>query len=312
MQLIKNESIATGMYKPKTTALFFDKLWIPKISDYFNDIPNEILVDAPSKNSWIDYSEWYWRGMKNNIRWDILEKKIITEISNETKNPPEFLFSSSRNAAMLEIVENMRKNFDIEIVPIFIEKTSFERSLSWLNYTPIEVYEKVFEPNKTFEYIEKQVNLYNSRQSSALEVCITNIPNALEENLSWKQILEIRKDKNSHNSIKRLRRWLNTEFTNKSENEIIETIEKNLEDYSFALKKHGVLTSIGSLTTIITSSASIINTLKNSPLELVSTSFILSASIFTFTAQHIAEYIEKKREPIAFLYDINKRIEKSK
>lgn len=38
-------NIATGFVKPKTTSLFFDKIWLPEddLIDYQEDIPSNIL-----------------------------------------------------------------------------------------------------------------------------------------------------------------------------------------------------------------------------------------------------------------------------
>lgn len=44
----KDETLATGFVKPKVTALFFDKIWIPNsLLDYcyeYYSIPEEVLV----------------------------------------------------------------------------------------------------------------------------------------------------------------------------------------------------------------------------------------------------------------------------
>ena len=66
---------------------------------------------------------------------------------------------------------------------------------------------------------------------------------------------------------------------------------------------------IGSITTLLTSSASANTVLAPNATEIVSPCFVVSSGIFTFTSEKMAEYIEKKREPIAFLYNIDKIIE---
>lgn len=42
-------SIATGLVKPKTTALFFDKIWIPELKNIIFDetIPQDFLYRPP-------------------------------------------------------------------------------------------------------------------------------------------------------------------------------------------------------------------------------------------------------------------------
>ena len=314
MEFNIKEFVATGFVRPKTTALFFDKLWIPmwlpKMRKDFSDyIPSQLLLTNIDDEVQADLSMMYWRGMYNNLRWDVVEERILKAFASKKEFPDDFLFSSNRNAALLEIVEYCRKKQNIEITPIFIEKTVFEESLGWLNRVPFEEQLRLSRlAGMTDEEYNKQFEALSNRKTNALEICIKNIPTAIEEKLQWEQVIEIRLDKKSFNSIKRFNQWLNAEFVGKSESEIIDGLERSIDDYRFAMKKHGIITTIGSLSTILTSTASIITSLKNSPLEIISASFVVSAGIFTFTAQQIAEYFEKKRAPIAFLYNIEKTI----
>jgi hypothetical protein len=308
MKFKAKESVATGFVKPKTTALFFDKIWLPNMQiDCSKYIPSQILLTDIDDKVQAELSMMYWHGICNNLARDYNEeKKIQKMIVNEKIFPDNFLFSSDRNAAIIEIVEYCRINQCIEMTPIFIEKTVFEKSLKWFNRVPFEEQMRLSKrEGMTQEEFDIQFEALSNRKANALEICIKNIPTAVEEKLNWEQITEIRKDKNSFNSIKRFKQRLNAEFIDKSESEIIECFEKAIDDYKFAIKKHGIPTTIGGLSTILTSTASIITSLMDNPLEIISTGFIISAGIFTFTAQQVAEYLEKKREPIAFLYNID-------
>jgi len=305
LKFTEQESIATGFVRPKTTALFFDKLWIPqwlpkiqsKVPTVLEFIPSQLIFTNLDKNLHLTMSNIYWRGLINNLSWNSTVNELVELFISSDKFPDEFpdefVTSSFRNAALLKIIGLCRRTQNIEITPIFLERTVFEDSLEEL--IGFRNYKKL---------TDKVIN--------ALDVCIKGIPSIVEKELQWEQVLAIRQDKKSFDSIKRLKRWLNAEFVGKSESEIIEGIENRIDDYQFSIKKHGVIATVGSLSTLLTSSASVISALMDSPLEIVSTSFVVSAAILTYTVGLIAEYFEEKREPIAFLYDIERIIDRAK
>jgi len=302
MNFIKTESIATGLVKPKTTALFFDKLWLPTLPNNLHYVPQEILFTDLEKDFQNRLSLEYWRGQCDNRSWDNIFRHILEclKATNDSKFadiefPDEYIFNSNRNATLLGISDLCKKEMNICLTPIFIEKPILKGSIAgWVSSLSWELERRAKKP------LDKRIDV--------LEVCIRNIPCAIEDKLHWHQVLEIRQDEKSLESIKRFKRWLNADFVGKSESEIIESIEESIDDYRFAMKKHGVITTVGSLSTLLTSAASTITALTGNSIGMISTCLVVNAGIFTFTTQKIAEYIEKKREPIAFLYDIEKII----
>jgi len=302
MNFKNKDTYATGLVNPKTTALFFDKLWVP-ISNYHENTPSELLMTNINKDLQHELASIYQHGLDDNRSWDYILKEKLERIKYKTEFPNEYIFTSNRNRALLRIVETCKKIENINITPIFIKQPKLNENISSLIR------------NKLLEFEDddfKELNELKGIKINALEVCIKNICIAIEEELNWKQVIEIRKDKKSLNCIRRLKKWINYEFNNKTENEIIESLLKNIDEYNFAMKKHGVLTIIGSLSTILASTASLLPAFVCSPIEIISVSLAISAGILTFTSQQAAEYFEKKREPIAFLYNINNMFNTSK
>ena len=233
MGVKKKTSIATGLVRPKTTALFFDKLWVPIVPDRFDYIPEELLFmnlpqelllkGLPPRFQRI-MSNRYWLGWIGSRRLDdyfteIFERLKATGESElgKIEFPDEVIFDPRRNGTLLRIADTCKREINMDVTPIFIEKRVFKTSAaSWVNHLSGE-----------FEGHEAIPN----RKINILEVCIKNIPTIIDEQLHWEQVLEVRQDKISFDSIKRLKRWLNAEFAGKSEGEIIEGLEKRIESY---------------------------------------------------------------------------------
>ncbi len=312
------ETLATGFVKPKTTAMFFDKIWIP------NNI----------KGSWAEKQ----LGLID-IPEEVLYKKIIEEdtvyrleqalLANNMYVPTIdllgrlYLFSLNRNGLILKIVEEFKKKYGCAIVPILFDKTEFEEMLSE-NYDdipiPYEYYNYVNQYGKKRELTpsdKKRINnsikyLQNNkceqRTIDVIQASINYIPKIIEEKLEWKQVLELRKDKKAVRSLRRFRNWANISLINRNQDQIKEILYHTLEEYKFSLHKHGIMTAIGGFTTILSSSASILKLFSSEKLEIITTSFIVSAGIISFTSSQIAELYQRKRSPIAYIYNIEKML----
>jgi len=333
----KNDTIATGLERPKTTSLFFDKIWIPsdfKYSEYgeaygYYDIPPEVCVEDkneenlvrgleimpfakmnyPIRSEKIRYKKYldFMPYVDKNVRIRPDDKSFFDELLNieidktdtnkEEKNKKkeksitlksdfEFLYSHNRNIGIKDIIVNFRQIYGIEITPIFISKTKFEESIQ-------------------ATYIDEQ---NKNENCDVLEVSINYIPAIVEDKLSWEQVLDLRRDKVSKDKLKRLKYWINLELKDKSREEIISTLDKMIDDYEFALKKHGVLTTIGGFTSILSSSSTVIEAITKDFSGILSASFVVTAGIVTFTTAQIIDFLQAKRDPVAFIYDVFKKI----
>lgn len=337
----KNDTVATGLYRPKTTAILFDKLWIPsdfRHSQYGHDlgydkIPLSVCVVEEIEESIKSFNSM---GMIRNAL--LTGKKVSNNSFKEAEidglkimpyvgqNRPfytveedvlglEFLFSGSRNIELKHVVNSFKRIYDIEIVPIYLGHTAFEESLlahdDEMAQFQLQRYKHNSEINSLFQFdlfpIPNMLEFEERTTHNAYEICISNIPTIIEEKLKWKQVLEMRKDKKSIEKIHRFRRWVNVELGDKSKAEVIEIIEKAMDDYKFALKKHGIMTTIGGITTILSSAATLIEALSGDISTQISAGLIISGGLITYTAAQLGEYFEKKREPIALIYDLESK-----
>lgn len=215
-----------------------------------------------------------------------------------------FLTSYNRNE-VIRFVANKCINRGIELVPIFHDLTDFEKSL--LMSGPL---------NLTEEELSECINYYLAkipkREVNAIVATIKSIPVIIEDDLSWNQVKDIRRDKKAIRALRRFRTWASQELEGKSQNEIEDILGKELDDYKYALNKHGVLTTVGGFTTVLSMASTIAGAIganEGSQLQIVAAGFSISAGIITFSAQQLYEYFDTRRQPLAYLYDIvNKKM----
>lgn len=74
---------------------------------------------------------------------------------------------------------------------------------------------------------------------------LTNIAIVDEQRTSFSQVLEFRRDADATKKYRRLLRWLDKDMVGKSEAEVSDTVAQKLEDYGWALRKHGLKTVLG-------------------------------------------------------------------
>ncbi len=337
----QGDTIATGLYNPKTTAILFDKIWIPsdfRHSQYghtlnYDKIPLSVCVIEEIEESIRNFNkvdlirEALLGGKKiKNAYFKDAEIDGLRIMPYVGQNRPfytveedvlglEFMFSGSRNLGLKHVVNSFKHIYGIEIVPIYLGHTAFEESIiahdEEMAQFQLERYKHNSGINTLFQFdlfpIPDMSKFESQTTHSAYEVCISNLPVIVEERLKWKQVLEMRNDKESIKKIHRFRRWVDLELEGKSQAEIIELLEAAIDDYKYALKKHGVMTAIGGITTVLSSSSAIIEAFSGDFANHLSAGLVISSGLITYTAAQLAEYFEKKREPIALIYELEKK-----
>lgn len=79
------------------------------------------------------------------------------------------------------------------------------------------------------------------------DVCLVE-----DEKLQWDQILEFRSDVESKQKYRRFIRWIDNDIANgRSESEIVDTLDKRIEDYNWSIKKHGLEAGLGAISAIV-------------------------------------------------------------
>lgn len=271
---------ATGFINPKATTLFFDRVWLPcDITEYdsndFNSISKLIEKDSVGffENFYLSYDYGalaYMGAAELNCGRKILRTENLSEI--------EYYGSHYRNMAINEYAQSIKRRYKIDVVPVYLDSTEFEEELD---------------------------NHFENVQSKVISVCIDNFPKIAEENLRWEQVLDFKHDFDAVKALHRFHRWVRLELNEMNKSEIEDTLIKDLEDYKFALKKHGVLTTTGAISTIIAAVPSIFEVFSGTA-NYLPVSISLAAGISIYTIDKTIEFYEKKREPIAFIYDMVK------
>ncbi|MCH5271763.1 MAG: hypothetical protein J1E83_13665 [Lachnospiraceae bacterium] len=269
---------ATGVVNPKTTAIFFDKLWVPHYGvfineedkDYFSKIPNEIVLKFKISEYKDKLDSIFRYGMIRNSRF--YEFDFIYG---------EYMYSIWRNRSLLQIANTLHNEFQIDITPIFFDKTDFENSLNYNN------------ENETVS-------------EKAIEFIIKNIPIILEEELDWKQVMEFRKDKKCVSSAKRLMRWSDLECNGLTCNEVKEKLEHEFDEYLFAIKKHGIQITTGAISTMLSSCTPIIDMINGNNKTLLVGAASISTLLLTYTVDKVISNMELHRSPMACIYNLKK------
>ena len=206
---IKKITIATGLVNPKTTALFFDKLWLPqdKVIDYQEDIPSDIIFrldSCPRKRTYRSYKPFYMHTVANtSMRIEELDffkythKNASAPFPMDTLGEPKIKYSNltfqsskNRNEGIKELTDLVREEYGIDIVPIYIDSCSFELDF------------------------ESQEKSYSQVKTNPIVIAMELVPTIIEEKLEWEQVLDIRKDKRTIKKMHNFRTWVNANLLN--------------------------------------------------------------------------------------------------
>lgn len=290
----RRENIATGIVKPKTTALFFDKLWIPDGYENYDtncNIPKEIRfrINKPLSIDVKDKLEYHTSSFYSNplpfIERDIYDLGGIKGLENFKEYKEKRFFSSkSRNSGLSKVVITLKKYFNIDIVPIYLSPTQFD-----------------------VDFNEKKTRS-NNIENPVVIICTEEIPSILEDKLEWDQVIEFRSDKKAVEKLLRFRNWANVELLDCKREIIISKYELALDEYKNALKKHGIETIVGGFSTVLTSSAMILENIGEGLNIQSSVGVSIAAGLTLFTMEKFLSYKETSNNPVAYVYDVFKLI----
>lgn len=89
----------------------------------------------------------------------------------------------------------------------------------------------------------------------ALQGVLNNVPVVLEQQLTWAQILEFRTDLEARRKYRNLHLWLTEAAHFQSEQHASDLIYQKLEDYRWAIRKHGLRTAVEAISSFVSLSA---------------------------------------------------------
>jgi len=140
-----------------------------------------------------------------------------------------------------------------------------------------------------------------------------------ESELTLRQVIEFRLDDDASKKYQRLLRWLDANMVGKSEVEIVDTIGQKVEDYEWALNKHGIKSAIGSISELLEGkyllgTSGVVASLAaagHHELGLLAGAGLTIGKLSVSIATAALEYADVKRGPnseIAWLYHVKHKL----
>jgi hypothetical protein len=147
-----------------------------------------------------------------------------------------------------------------------------------------------------------------AQDSTGLEVALDHVPRVVDSELTWEQVLEFRKDKRSREMLDRLRRWFAMDLLEKSQDEITNILGKRLDDYQWAVRKHGLQTVIAGATSVISFvvGPAMLQLLTASPLAAVAGGVALASGVTAWVTNKLIEKTDIERDEVAYIYEVRK------
>jgi len=87
--------------------------------------------------------------------------------------------------------------------------------------------------------------------SPGILATLSQIPVAVEAELSWQQVRDFREDREAQRKYRDLHLWLQSGLSAKTEWQAKDIIEQKISDYRWAIKKHGIKTAAETITSLL-------------------------------------------------------------
>lgn len=281
----KQYTYATGMVNPKTTALFFDRLWVfPTLIGHA--VPKDVCMDEIVKAK-----DYYIASFSN-----------LADIPTLIEKLPENLRALSEGIEGFDTWSNQHPSFFAANQP------SSVKNRNQAIYSISAYYRKRGVDLSPIYFSSKDFDQVNKKEIVGLELCLGLFPMIDETKLGWQQVLEVRKDKESRSKLIRLRQWFSTDLIKMERDEAQAKIEKKLDEYEWALKKHGIQTFIGGLTSVIPIlvGPNFIQLANSSPLEIALGGIAFASGAIAWITTRMIEKQEIIRNEVAYIYDVQK------
>jgi len=208
-----SETVAVTFGKEKTAALFFDKIWgFPQ--------PNGIGSDKNTPEEVLVYG---------CTKMEILA--LVLFIARNLDDP------TLKSAASDAFAARYKLPFGTYPLAKLISRALRE--------------ERGLQATAVFTSTEKLDEEYSAGGNSLILAVMNNLEVVDESALDWRQVFEFRKDKRAKSKLRKLRAWLDRDLAGKSIAQVTDAIGGRLEDYEWAVKKHGIKTVSGSVSDLL-------------------------------------------------------------
>ncbi len=217
------ESIAVTYWLPKTSALVFDRIVYLGPRQCPDQCPDSVLLNLEEISGLGGTSKEF------ELEFLINGEDISASVGDNEFAENEQVYSGS----------DANKAFKQTTVPIIRWAADEIRFKAGIPACPI--YHSSADYNREYRPGNHQVII------STLE----NLQIIDENELTWDQVSEFRKDTSCQRKYQHFLHWLDGSMLGKSQNFIEHEIEQRIEDYREAISKHGIKTLLGAVSDIL-------------------------------------------------------------
>lgn len=213
--LTSNDKVAIAIARPKTAALFFDRIWTLD-----RDIPGEIGFRIHS--------------MEEKIALGLFDG-IIANLAAREKDPEA---AESKIEKAYELLTSPAAEIQIAKAYAGLLIPSVEKIVN--------------HPVQTFFANEENMRASYAPGTTTMVIAVIESIGLVDESLlTWNQVHEIRQDERAVVQMRRMLHWIDTEMSGKSLGFIQDEINMRITDYEDAAKKHGIKLLSGALGTLL-------------------------------------------------------------
>jgi len=312
---------ATGMVRPRSTALFFDKLWIHPVlieGALFGSmekyaVPREVCIPEPVgvDQYYLAYGYnmgfFYWDAkFPEDEDWNAATLPVNPKWHGYVRRSDgrfDYMFRKSS-------IKHFHARDDRAVQSRGYEDTfGGETSTRYRNRVIRDVaatYCKMGQPMTAIYLSPVEYDKGLKIGDEGVEVCLDFVPVVVDSKLSWAQVLELRHDKDAQTKLRRLRRWFDLDLRKKEPEVVRSQIAKRLDDYEWALRKHGIETTIGGMTSVISFAAGPVaaQLAIDSPLAAVAGGLVVGSAALAWVGRKRIERLEIERDEVAYLYEV--------
>jgi len=282
--------------KPKTAALCFDRVWapsekiVPKPIRCWGATTAEysmIMNCASIYKKWLEHKE----AKKNRTEeetdemGDDFKRRLYECMARHAMETPYELEYMGSVASEKDLNQTFAEQFRATAV-------AFSRTH---NTVMVPLYGSCTERDKA----------YSKGGKATILSTLSNLQIVDEKCLTWDQVLEFRKDEKAKKKYERLLHWLKKEMVGKSQSFIEDDVEQKLEDYEWALKKHGIKTVLGEISEVLVGGG--IFAIADPKLGLFAAGAIVVGKVVVKVGQALLDFDDIERGPnseISWVYEV--------
>jgi hypothetical protein len=158
---------------------------------------------------------------------------------------------------------------------------------------------------------------FSPGEGVAYQAVLNNIPVAEATELDWRQILEFRGDVDALRRYRALRAWMQEALASTSLSEATDIVGAKLEDYEWALRKHGLRSVLGAISEVLdsktiaaaTAAGGLLAVLSQSAWALLTSGALVISKVAVYVAERKIEAEDLRRgenTAIATIHEIRR------